>query len=140
RQRYLILSGRITDLPLQNVPQIRGGLNRPLVNGWLHAFNVGATQVRWSQPLENVAFPVVQPRHVPLLVINDVSQPAGTQTPRGRLLCLDARTGESVAEVRQPTHVYYTLDAAPDDARIDIRLQGRTLQLDYRDGAAFERE
>jgi outer membrane protein assembly factor BamB len=130
-QRYVILSGRITDLPLQNVPQIHGGLHRPLVNGWLHAFDVDVTRLRWSQPLDNVAFPMVQPRHVPLLIINDMSQSAGSHTPQGRLLCLDARTGESVAEVRQPTHVYYTLDAALDADRIDIRLQGRMLRVDY---------
>jgi outer membrane protein assembly factor BamB len=130
-QRYLILSGRITDLPLQNVTQIQGGLNRPLVNGWLHAFDGDLTLVRWSQPLENIAFPIVQPRHVPLLILNDMSQPAGSSTPQGRLLCLETRTGERVAEVRQPTHVYYTLDAARDSGRIDIRLQGRTLRLDY---------
>lgn len=131
RQRYVAVSGKITDLRMLNVKQIRGGLDRPLVNGQLLAFDVGSFRPVWSRPLRNVGFPTTQPRHVPILILNDLVQAADEQVPQGRLFCLDQRTGETLMSVEQPVHIYYSISANSEVGQVKIRMRGRTVELVY---------
>ena len=132
-QSYVILSEKLNrTLPLPII-QIHGGYGRPVVNGWLHAFDRQTSEHVWEARLGNRAFPLHQPRHVPLIVVNDLIRTSGRHGNAGRLLCLDQRTGETLAEVNHSTHIYYAIDTDLSERRIDLRMKGRRLRFSFGD-------
>ena len=90
-------------------------------------------EFRWSARLDNLAFPLDQPRHVPVLVANDVVQPQRRQIATGRLTCFDKRTGNPLVSLSASLHMYYALEADLSRGEIALRMKQRTIRLNYHD-------
>ena len=131
RALYVIRSDRITDRSLMQVRQIQDGFRRPAVNGWMSAYNRLSGEFLWECRLDNVAVPLDQPRHIPILVANDVVQLDGGHTPTGRLACLDKRTGETLVSLAVPLHAYYSLQTRRASHEIVVRLKGHEIRFRY---------
>jgi hypothetical protein len=128
---YLLVSARPADPRLLGAQQNHRGYRRPAVHGWLVAYARRSGTVLWTRKLDNVAFPLDQPRHVPLLLLSYVLADESLQTPRGVLRCLDASTGDLLYEFTSGSHVYFATTANRAEGWIDLKLRDRTVRFEY---------
>ena len=132
---YVILAGPVTEASWLNTQQDRGGYRRPLLNGWLLAFERRSLKPLWTIPANNLPFAVDQPNDVPFFVLpykrpNDDS--VDGQHSDGVLHLIDKRTGKEVLfDAGNLNNVYFALDPDPLQQRIDLLTAKRRIRLDY---------
>ncbi len=133
---FVILSGPVTEVSWLNTQQDRGNYRRPLLNGWLHAFDRRSLKPLWTIPTKNLPFAVDQPNDSPFFVLpykRPSDDSADGQHSDGVLHLIDKRTGQEVLfDAGSLLNVYFALEPDPLQQRVDVLMQKRRLRLDYR--------
>ncbi|MFM9965215.1 MAG: PQQ-binding-like beta-propeller repeat protein [Planctomycetaceae bacterium] len=132
---FVVLAGSVTEPSWLDTKQDRGGFRRPLVNGWLHAFDRRTLRLLWTIPTKNLPLAIDQPPDAPFLLLT-YKRPSDDsldgQNPDGVLHLIDKRTGREVLyEVGEPNSAYATPDPDPLQHRFDLLTQKRRVRLDY---------
>ena len=132
---FVILSGPVTEAKWLNTAQDRGNYRRPLLNGWLHAFDRLSLKLLWTIPAENLPFAVDQPNDLPFFVL-PYKRPSDDSTDGqhadGVLHLIDKRTGEKVFFAAAGlNNVYFALEPDSLQQRIDVLMQKTRLRLEY---------
>ena len=132
---FVILSGPVTEVSWLNTQQDRGNYRRPLLNGWLHAFDRQSLKPLWTIPTKNLPFAVDQPNDSPFLLLpykRPSDDSADGQHSDGVLHLIDKRTGQEVLfDVGSLLNIYFALEPDPLQQRIDVLMQKRRLRLNY---------
>ena len=132
---FVILAGPVTEVSWLNTQQDRGNYRRPLLNGWLHAFDRRSLKPLWTIPTKNLPFAVDQPNDSPFFVLpykRPSDDSADGQHSDGVLHLIDKRTGQEVLfDVGSLLNVYFALEPDPLQQRVDVLMQKRRLRLDY---------
>lgn len=131
----MILAGPVTERSWLATQQDRGSFRKPLLNGWLHAFDRRTLRFLWTIPTQNLPFAIDQPQDVPFLLLT-YKRPSDDsvdgQSPDGVLHLIDKRTGKEVMyEAGSAKNVYVTLDPDPLQQRLDLLTPKRRIRLDY---------
>jgi outer membrane protein assembly factor BamB len=131
---FLMMVGQSRQQPSRYI-----GLDYPLVNGFVYAFDLATGRPTWPGPafVEHRGIALTQPEDVPLLMFVDreTTRSSTDQRSQLRLLCLDKRTGATV----------YRNDALPDTAggqfsvravageepEVQIEMSARTIHLAF---------
>jgi outer membrane protein assembly factor BamB len=132
---FVILAGPVTEASWLATQQERGVFWKPLVNGWLHAFDRRSLRRLWTIPTKNLPLAIDQPRDAPVLVLT-YKRPSDDsidgQSTDGVLHLIDKRSGKEVLyDVGAQTNVYFALEPDPLQQRIDVLTPKRRLRLDY---------
>lgn len=132
---FVILSGPVTEPSWLNTQQDRGGYRRPLLNGWLLAFDRRTLQAQWTIPAKNLPFAVDQPQEMPFFVLpykRPSDDSVDGQHSDGVLHLIDKRTGKEVLyDTGGLNNVYFALEPDALERRIDVLLSRRRLRLEY---------
>ncbi|MBC7818541.1 MAG: hypothetical protein IAG10_16765, partial [Planctomycetaceae bacterium] len=132
---FVILAGPVTEQSWLATQQDRGSFRKPLVNGWLHAFDRRSLRLLWTIPTKNLPLAIDQPSDAPFLLLT-YKRPSDDstdgQSPDGVLHLIDKRTGKEVLyEVGNQQNVYLALEPDPLQQRIDLLTPKRRIRLDY---------
>jgi outer membrane protein assembly factor BamB len=132
---FVILSGPVTETSWLGTQQDRGGYHRPLLNGWVQAFDRRSLQSLWTIPAKNLPFALDQPLDSPFFVL-PYKRPSDDSTDGqhsdGVLHLIDKRTGKEVLyDVGGLNNVYFALEPDAPQQRIDVLTTKRRLRLDY---------
>jgi outer membrane protein assembly factor BamB/tetratricopeptide (TPR) repeat protein len=136
---YVVFSERTAQQAALKQAQMRQGHRTPIVTGPLYAIDRDGPFVRWRIDLDREAWPVDQPRSIPVLW-QAYATPArqgpnfSTWTPAGSVLRLrDKRTGQDALyrDGLGPTP-YTTLYGDPDRGVIDVLMERDSFRLRYR--------
>lgn len=134
---FVILAGPVTEQSWLAVQQDRGGFWKPLVNGWLHAFDRRSLRLLWTIPTKNLPFAIDQPTDTPFLLLTykrPSEDSVDGQSPDGVVHLIDKRTGKEVLyEVGQQNSSYVAVEPDPLQQRIDLLTPKRRIRLDYAD-------
>jgi outer membrane protein assembly factor BamB len=132
---FVILAGPVTEPSWLVTQQDRGGFRKPLLNGWLHAFDRRTLRLLWTIPTKNLPLAIDQPQDAPFLLLTykrPSDDSADGQASDGVLHLIDKRTGQEVMYEAGPAqNVYVTLEPDPLQQRIDLLTPKRRLRLDY---------
>lgn len=132
---FVILASPVTERSWLATQQDRGGFRKPLVNGWLHAFDRRSLRLLWTIPTRNLPLAIDQPREAPFLVLSyrrPSDDSADGQSPDGVLHLIDKRTGKEVLyDVGNTQNVHAALEPDPLQQRIDLLTPKRRIRLDY---------
>lgn len=132
---FVILAGPVTEQSWLATQQDRGSFRKPLLNGWLHAFDRRSLRLLWKIPTKNLPLAIDQPSDVPFLLLT-YKRPSDDSTDGqnsdGVLHLIDKRTGQEVLYEagNQPT-VYVSLEPDPLQTHIDLLTPKRRIRLDY---------
>ena len=132
---FVILAGPVTEPSWLTTQQDRGGFRRPLLNGWLHAFDRRSLRLLWTIPTKNLPLAIDQPSDAPFLLLT-YKRPSDDSTdgqnPDGVLHLIDKRSGKEVLyEAGNQQTVYVSLEPDPLQQRIDLLTPKRRIRLDY---------
>ncbi len=130
---FVVASGRLDDRRLLGANQIRGGVRRPSVNGWMHAIGRSTGRHIWQHELANVGLILDQPRHVPLLVTSYMIQDPERDTAAGVLQCFDRRTGELLYEQlrNQRVYIYHAVRSDMQRSRAEVETSQQIIRFQY---------
>ena len=132
---YVILAGPVTEPSWLNTQQDRGGYRRPLLNGWVLAFDRRSLKPLWTIPAKNLPFAVDQPNDSPFFVLpykRPSDDSVDGQHSDGVLHLIDKRNGKEVFfDAGSLNNVYFALDPDPLQQRIDLLTSKRRIRLDY---------
>jgi len=134
RHLYVVVSE-----PLKNPAQVGVNLflnnyRRPTVNGKLICFERRSGKLQWKTNLQDAVFPLIQPKEVPILILNYWQAKANgdNQNPEGILVILDKRSGaELYRTTGQKLGGRYVLHADADSGTINFKTQYQTISLQY---------
>lgn len=130
RQRIYVIPSAIPPYRAGQVPQIRGGYRQHRVHGTLHAIDRRTGEITWKRNLDDVSFPLDQPRGAPIFVLNYRTLAAGITEPskppapgemEGILQVIDRRTGLDL-------HREQSVNLAPEFT-VETNLENRSLDL-----------
>lgn len=132
---FVALSGPVIDRNWLNIQQDRGGYRKPLINGWLLAFDRRSLKWLWSLEAKNLPFALEQPLDSPFLVLS-YKQPetgvAESQTPDAVLHLIDKRSGKELfREVVSLNEVAVNLEPDAVQNRIDLLTPKRRLRVEF---------
>lgn len=132
---FVILSGPVTEASWLATQQDRGGFRRPMLNGWVHAFDRRSLKSLWTIPAKNLPFALDQPNDFPFFVLPYL-RPSDDSTDSnhtdGVLHLIDKRTGKEVLyDVGGVNNVYFTLEPDALQQRVEVLTTKRRLRLDY---------
>ncbi len=132
---FVLLAGPVTEQRWLATQQDRGSYRKPLVNGWLHAFDRRSLRLLWTIPTTNLPIAIDQPQDTPFLLLT-YKRPSDDSTdgqnPNGVLHLIDKRTGKDLLyDVGNPNNVYVALEPDPLQLRVDLLTQKRRIRLDY---------
>ena len=132
---YVILSRPVTEISWLNTQQDRGGYRRPMLNGWLMAFDRRSLKSLWAMPAKNLPFAVDQPNDTPFFVLpykRPSDDSADGQHSDGVLHLIDKRTGHEVLfDAGGLNNVYFSLEPDPLQQHIDVLMSKRRMRLEY---------
>lgn len=132
---YVILAGPVTEPSWLNTQQDRGGYRRPLLNGWVLAFDRRSLKPLWTIPAKNLPFAVDQPNDSPFFVLpykRPSDDSVDGQHSDGVLHLIDKRNGKEVFfDAGSLNNVYFALEPDPLQQRIDLLTTKRRIRLDY---------
>ncbi len=104
--QYLLLtdSAAHRDPTISYVNPIPGGMNNPVVNGPVYAFDRASGKQQWSVPITGQAVLVDQPGDLPILVFaaHRYRRVGNRGDTRYAVTCLDKRNGKIVFEKEEP--------------------------------------
>ena len=132
---FVILAGPVTEPSWLTTQQDRGSFRKPLLNGWLHAFDRRSLRLLWTIPTKNLPMAIDQPSDAPFLLLT-YKRPSDDSTdgqnPDGVLHLIDKRNGKEVLyEAGNQQNVYVALEPDPLQQRIDLLTPKRRIRLDY---------
>jgi outer membrane protein assembly factor BamB len=135
QRMFVILSGHVTEPRWLITMQDRGGYRRPLLNGWLLAFDRRSLKPLWTIPTKNLPFAVDQPPDVPFFVLPykrpDADSVDGAISD-GVLQLIDKRTGQEIfLDAGSLSLVYFALEPDSLQKQVDVLMQQRRLRLEY---------
>ena len=132
---FVILAGPVTEQSWLATQQDRGNFRKPLLNGWLHAFDRRTLRLLWTIPTKNLPLAIDQPSDAPFLLLT-YKRPSDDSTDGqnsdGVLHLIDKRTGKEVLyEAGLQQTVYVSLEPDPLQHHIDLLTPKRRIRLDY---------
>lgn len=138
---YVLPSGIPPYRGAGRVPQIRDGYRQHRVQGTLHAIDRRGGQVGWKRPLEDVVFPLDQPRGAPIFMLNyrtlapgvrELSKPPVPGETEGILQVIDRRTGLDLHREQSPNlSPAFTVEVNLEHHTVDIHGEQERLRLEY---------
>ncbi|MEX1232983.1 MAG: PQQ-binding-like beta-propeller repeat protein [Planctomycetaceae bacterium] len=135
RQLVMAITGPLNDPAKMAATEFRIDHRRPLINGRLLAIERTSGRLTWERPIGDAAFPLEQPRGVPVLVFNhweNRSTGNDQQSAVGVMRCLDLRTGNDIIQVEGDSwgdHYAMTLHA--EQGRLEFHSPNKTIKLTY---------
>ena len=124
--------------PKRHVSQVTGLRSRRIGVAGVYCFDSQGTPL-WKKPsaVKDHSLPLVQPQDVPCLTFVCMVRGTTPGQPRqagAEILCLDTRSGAIVAD-EQFANASHALEivAAPDESKVEIRMQQETLLLQFTD-------
>lgn len=132
---FVVLSGPVTEQSWLATQQDRGGFRRPLLNGWLLAFDRLTLRALWTIPARNLPVSLDQPRELPFLLLT-YKRPSDDsvdgQHSDGVLHLIDKRTGkELLFDVVGINDVYVAPEPDPAEQQVDLLTPKRRVRLEY---------
>lgn len=132
---FVLVAGPVTERSWLATEQDRGAYRKPLVNGWLHAFDRRSLQKLWTINTGNLPMALDQPKDVPFLLFpyrRPSDDSADGLTSDGVLHLIDKRTGkELLFEPLNSSSTHVTLDPNPQEERVDLLTKSRRLRLQF---------
>ena len=132
---FVILAGPVTEQSWLATQQDRGSYRKPLINGWLHAFDRRSLRLLWAIPVKNLPFAVDQPHDSPFFVL-PYKRPSDDsidgQHSDGVLHLIDKRTGHEVFyDAGSLQNVYFAIEPDPLQQRVELLTHKRRMRLDF---------
>ena len=132
---FVILSGPVTETSWLATQQDRGGFRRPMLNGWVHAFDRRSLKSLWTIPAKNLPFAIDQPNDLPFFVLpylRPSDDSTDGQHSDGVLHLIDKRTGQEVLyDIGGLNNVYFALEPDALQQRVEILTTKRRIRLDH---------
>jgi outer membrane protein assembly factor BamB len=135
---YVAFSERTAQQAALRLNQSRQGYRVPIVTGPLYAIDQATGQVQWQVRLDREAWPVDQPKSLPVLVqayqsFAGAGQPFANQpVTEGVLHLRDKRTGRDVLRRNDLGRLtYLSAWGDPDRGMVEVYLQNESLRLRY---------
>lgn len=141
QQRMYVIASAIPPYRAGQVPQIRGGYRQHRVHGTLHAIDRRTGQIAWKRSLDDVSFPLDQPRGAPIFVLNyrtlaagiaEPSKPPAAGETAGILQVIDRRTGLDVYRDQSVNLApEFTVETNIEDRSLDLHGVTERLRFEY---------
>lgn len=141
QQRIYVIASAIPPYRAGQVPQIRGGYRQHRVHGTLHAIDRRTGKITWTRRLDDVNFPLDQPRGAPVFVLNyrtlaagisEPSKPPGAGEMEGILQVIDRRTGlDLYREQSANLAPEFTVETNLENHSLDLHGVTQRLRFEY---------
>ncbi|MDA1213986.1 MAG: PQQ-binding-like beta-propeller repeat protein [Planctomycetota bacterium] len=135
RQLVVAITGPMKDPAKLTETELRIDHRRPLINGRLLALDRVSGGLIWEREIGDSAFPLEQPRGVPVLVFNHwETRSDGTEQKKtvGVMKCLDLRTGDDIVQVEgESWGDHYAMTLRAEQGRLEFHSPNQTIRLTY---------